>query len=310
MYIQQIGNGGAFDFESVNSSFLINIGTFKKPSYILFDCGHSVFAELRRMEKDGKEIIKYIDYIYISHFDDDHDGSLKTLGYYRYFVLNLTTNLLITPLAKELAKRLQGINSQIKFGEKIPADIFKFKANINYIGEDTKRKTYAYNCIKCSHHVDGYGLVLGETPDGILEFRSMLYISGDTKVNRHSNEIIQMVLENKQKIEEFKDHTLKNDFLEEFENSYLIFHDYSEWDAYDQQTHTCKQDFEKYYHKAIEGGIEINKYHNNKKFNREPREIKMITYKNLREPLRFPQPEIIYVTPELDTILYNNKHQE
>lgn len=307
MYIQQIGNGGAFDFESVNSSFLINIGTLEKPSYILFDCGHSVFAELRRMEKDGTEIIKYIDYIYISHFDDDHDGSLKTLGYYRYFVLNLTTNLLITPLAKELAKRLQGINSQIKFGEKIPADIFKFKTNINYIGEDTKRKTYAYNNIKCSHHVDGYGLVLGEiqTPNGFSEFRSMLYISGDTKVNNHSNEIIQMVFENKQKMKEFKDHTLKNDFLEEFENSYLIFHDYSEWDAYDQQTHTCKQDFEKYYNKAIEGGIKINKYHNNGIFNKEPREIKPISYMNLRETLKFPIPEIIYVTPELDEILYN-----
>jgi hypothetical protein len=304
MIIQQIGNGGAFDFESVNSSFLINIGTLKKPSYILFDCGHSVFAELRGMEKDGTEIIKYIDYIYISHFDDDHDGSLKTLGYYRYFMLNLTTKLLVTPLVKELAKRLQGINSQIKFGEKIPADIFKFESNIIYQNGE-ERKIYRYNCIKCSHHVDGYGLVLGELPDEVLEYRSMIYISGDTKVNKYSNEIIQMMLENKQDIEEIEATEVGNNFLKEFKDSYIIFHDYSEWDAYDQQTHTCKQDFEKYYSKAIEGGIEINKYHNNKEFNKEPREIQMITDRRLRNNIRFPHPEAISTSLEYDAILYN-----
>ena len=41
--IKQIGNGGAFDYKSVNSSFLIDTGN---DSYFLFDYGHSVFAEL------------------------------------------------------------------------------------------------------------------------------------------------------------------------------------------------------------------------------------------------------------------------
>ena len=36
IYIKQLGNGGAFDYLSVNSSFLIES---TKESYFLFDCG-------------------------------------------------------------------------------------------------------------------------------------------------------------------------------------------------------------------------------------------------------------------------------
>ena len=53
-------------------------------------------------------------------------------------------------------------------------------------------------------------------------------------------------------------------------NSYKIFHDYSHWDNYDQQSHTCKYDFNKYYGQFIEDGVEINKYHTGDEYNKEP----------------------------------------
>ena len=62
MIVQQIGNGGAFDYNKTNSSFLINLSNTSNithPSYLLFDCGNNVFAKLRKMEVEQNiEIIK------------------------------------------------------------------------------------------------------------------------------------------------------------------------------------------------------------------------------------------------------------
>ena len=76
MIVQQLGNGGAFDYNKTNSSFLINLSNENYYSYLLFDCGNNVFAKLRKMEiEQNIKIIKYIDHVFISHFNDDHDGS-------------------------------------------------------------------------------------------------------------------------------------------------------------------------------------------------------------------------------------------
>ena len=52
MIVQQIGNGGAFDYNKTNSSFLINLSNEKFPLYLLFDCGNNVFAKLVRAPKN------------------------------------------------------------------------------------------------------------------------------------------------------------------------------------------------------------------------------------------------------------------
>ena len=116
MRIKQLGNGGAFDTESTNSSFLIDIGTPKKRSLILFDCGYNVFAKLRELEKEDKDIIKDIEHIWISHLDDDHVGSLKSLIYYRYFIHGLTSAILKNDLEKSLIYFLSDINQTMSFG--------------------------------------------------------------------------------------------------------------------------------------------------------------------------------------------------
>lgn len=260
MIIQQIGNGGAFDYNKTNSSFLINLTNEKYPLYLLFDCGNNVFAKLRKMEVEQNiEIIKYIDYVFISHFDDDHDGSLKTLGYYRYFMLGKTTNILCNPLSSELAERLKGINKKIIFGKFSPAKIFNFVENLNSI-----KNNIGFKVIKGTHHTEAYGLLIGKVFSGV--FNNFVYISGDTKVNENTVKIIENV---KATIIHTENYKLTND-INLLKNSYKIFHDYSHWDNYDQQSHTCKYDFDKYYGKFIEGGVEINKYHTGDEYNKNP----------------------------------------
>lgn len=260
MIIQQIGNGGAFDYDKTNSSFLINMNNTSYPSYLLFDCGNNVFAKLRKMEVEQKvEIIKNIDYVFISHFDDDHDGSLKTLGYYRYFILGKTTNILCNPLASKLAERLKGINKKIIFGKFSPAKIFNFVENLN----DTK-DNIGFKVIKGTHHTEAYGLLIGKVLSGV--FNNFVYISGDTKVNENTRDIIENV---KATIAHAEYYPLTHD-IELLQKSYKIFHDYSHWDCYDQQSHTCKYDFDKYYGQFIEDGVEINKYHTGDEYDKTP----------------------------------------
>ena len=280
MIVQQIGNGGAFDYNKTNSSFLIdmsNMSIITHPSYLLFDCGNNVFAKLRKMEvEQNREIIKYIDYVFISHFDDDHDGSLKTLGYYRYFMLGKTTNILCNPLSSELAERLKGINKKIIFGNFRPAEIFNFVENLN------GKSNVGFKVIKGTHHTEAYGLLVGKVFSG--GFNNFVYISGDTKVNENTIEIMENVkatITNAECLPLTHDITL-------LKNSYKIFHDYSHWDNYDQQSHTCKYDFNKYYGQFIEDGVEVNKYHTGDEYNKNPITLDSFPngFKHLRENYR------------------------
>ena len=275
MIVQQIGNGGAFDYNKTNSSFLINLSNEKYPLYLLFDCGNNVFAKLRKMEvEQNREIIKYIDYVFISHFDDDHDGSLKTLGYYRYFMLGKTTNILCNPLSSELAERLKGINKKIIFGNFRPAEIFNFAENLNSLITNI-----GFKIIKGTHHTEAYGLLIGKVFSKV--FTDFVYISGDTKVNENIIEIMENV---KATIAHAEYLPLTHD-IDLLKNSYKIFHDYSHWDNYDQQSHTCKYDFNKYYGQFIEDGVEINKYHTGDEYNKEPIILNSFPtgFKHLRE---------------------------
>lgn len=267
MQVLQLGNGGAFDYDQVNSSFLINIGDDEHPDYILFDCGSSVYSELRRLEIELKsDIIKNIKYVWISHLDDDHIGSLKTLLYYRYFMLNETTSIIYNSVSFDLAQYLKNINYKKQFGDNVQANIVKFVTLIIH-----NKVEYDYAEVLGKHHVTSCGLLLGKIKErGISNYvlspminklnktsssnttlSNILYISSDTQVNANTYEVLNTL----------------NDIYKDAEyKGCLIFHDYSNWDSYDQQTHTCEYDFNKYYSNLK--NIEINKYHNSevKKF--------------------------------------------
>jgi hypothetical protein len=247
MKIKQLGNGGAFDYDKTNSSFLIDIGTEEKRSLILFDCGYNVYSKLREIEKEDENIIKDIDLIWISHLDDDHVGSLKTLIYYRYYILGKETPIIRNSLESELKNFLSDMNQTMKFGKFI-------ETNILYIVDrpiiHIKNTTYVISETKTFHHLDCYGLCVKEINNETNEYTSILYISGDTKVCSGTiealNDIVQSI------------GTLKN---------YKIYHDYSNWNSYENNVHTCEYDFNKYYlQNDTFKDLEITKYHNNAEF--------------------------------------------
>ena len=173
-------------------------------------------------------------------------------------MLGKTTNILCNPLSSELAERLKGINKRIIFGKFSPAKIFNFVENFNNLIINV-----GFKIIKGTHQTEAYGLLIGKVFSKV--FTDFVYISGDTKVNENIIEIIENVKATIAHAEYYADSRI--DLLK---NSYKIFHDYSHWDNYDQQSHTCKYDFDKYYEKFIEDGVEINKYHTGDEYNRNP----------------------------------------
>lgn len=78
MKIKFLGTGGAFDYEFGNSSALVEFQGVN----ILIDCGNSVYRRLRETKLAEK-----IDYILITHFHDDHVGSLSSvILHHKYFL--------------------------------------------------------------------------------------------------------------------------------------------------------------------------------------------------------------------------------
>ena len=237
MQIKQIGNGGAFDYQSVNSAFLIE----NNDEYLLFDCGYSVYAELRRQDEAGDIDLKKLTSIYISHMDDDHIGSLKTLLYYQYFVNGITTKVYaVQAVFDEIEELFSKTNTKLENGKFVPAEIVEVKRLYSFdrdtiIGLDLMPA-------KCYHHTVCYGIVVASKKANHLHG---IYISGDTKATT----------------------TIRN-IMNEMDNiyaNYLLFHDFSNWDCEGSQVHACKSDTERLYSSEVLANV--NWYHNNADFN-------------------------------------------
>lgn len=111
MVIEVIGVGGAFSYELGNSSVLVWDDAFS--SATLFDCGYTVFSDLRNKEaREKREIISKIDSVFISHLHDDHYGSLGTLLEYRFWALGKKTRVTAPiPFAEMFAGRMDNYNA-------------------------------------------------------------------------------------------------------------------------------------------------------------------------------------------------------
>ena len=121
MKIKQIGNGGAFNYKETNSSFLIE----NNDKYLLFDCGHSVYQKLRELDESKEILLKDLQAVYISHFDDDHIGSLKTLIYYQYFVNQIILDIIVAEeLYHEMNIFLKGLDGYNEDFRKVPAQLY------------------------------------------------------------------------------------------------------------------------------------------------------------------------------------------
>jgi len=230
--IKQIGNGSAFNHKMTNSSFLIKDSN--KAFMMLFDCGESVFAELRRQD-DNKEInLDELTDVFISHMDSDHIGSIKTLIYYMYFARNKVLRIRFAKsIEDQVSSYLSDINSYKEFGEFVPAQLFikiPFEGEssvsiINFLSVINTPSSYVMIApIKAYHGKSCFGLSISTN-------ESIVIITGDTTVSYNSHNI-------------FKD----NNNMKK-PKKFICFHDFSpNFDQPEKQVHACKTSMEKDYY--------------------------------------------------------------
>lgn len=232
LQLKQIGNGSAFNTIDCNSSFLIKM----ENDLMLFDCGYSVYSTLIKLDKKGEISLKNLKYVYITHLDDDHIGSLKTLIYYQYFVNKITTKLIFD---KGIYKDM---DSYIKFSgmnEHTIKEDYKYIIPKQLIIEPIiieKNKLVLDNGIVLKtfygdHHKDCYGLK-------VINGDKSFAITGDTIATKGIE---------------------KACFDCEF-----VFHDFSDWNEPSKQVHACKDNIKVTYSKEFRKKLKF--YHNNKKY--------------------------------------------
>jgi len=255
MEIKQLGNGGGLDLIDTNSSFLIK---FNSKEYLLFDCGRNVIDALLVLENSDDEFeIKYIKHIFISHMHDDHMGSLQTLIFHNYFVNNVTT-ILYAGLGSGVRKYANRINTTYKDSNVCHKDIVDItysnsRYHPDYIKFNIERSDASYEItidIYPMFHkiIKSYGIIITEV--NITNYRNSvikrILITGDTKANG--------VIENI---------CIRNNFKE----TDLIFHDFSNYNVPSNNPHTCESDFNAAYSEDFRK--RVTKYHTGGSFNTE-----------------------------------------
>lgn len=250
---KRIGNGGAFNWKMTNSSFLINCivqeettipntAPTTKESYLLFDCGYSVFPKLMELDEAGEIDINNLTSIFISHMDGDHIGSLKILIQYMYYMKNKVLRILCgEKLFDELYNHLYEINATVENFTSIRNQI----CNIESIEhkEWFLNNGVVFQPFEVEHYQPAYGL---KTYDPNQQYN--LIISGDTIPTRN---ILNVINSN----EVYDNHAW---------TASVVFHDYSTWDCPEKQVHSCDKALNNTYPKEV---IEnLNKYHNNESF--------------------------------------------
>lgn len=228
--VEVIGDGGAFDTDKTNSSFLVN-------GSLLYDCGYNVFERLKEIDSERPGTIHNIKTVIISHMDDDHMGSIKSLLYYRYFILKQTT----TVIGKsDVLSYLSGINKEMKGSAQVNAPVVVL---VGYTSLSSTLKQrhgiMAYSFIGV-HHTPVFGVIMYD------EF-SIVAISGDTKATSVFEDMIVNTKNMNSSIED---------------KNILVFHDYSYWDAPSRQVHACAGDWMIEYSESFRN--KAYKYHNNK----------------------------------------------
>ena len=238
--IMQIGNGGGFDFDKTNSSFLIKIVDDNNKDnfeFLLIDCGFNVMAALIDLDKNKEEDFKFelLKSVFITHMDDDHIGNLKQLIYYNYFMKD--TFVKVYSGISQLKEHLNGMNNSLIGGyiqedRKYSLDIFDSRLLIKF---NNLNVTIILDLIKGFHGgTESYGCVFRKSNS-----TKCIFISGDTKANKKIEDDLCNLLNGRLQC--------------------LIYHDFSHWDAPSKNVHACKNDFSVEYTNEFKN--EANLYH-------------------------------------------------
>lgn len=207
MRIRQLGNGGAFHFKQTNTSFLIELENKK---LVLFDCGRNVVDKLDALADADEFNYSDLKYVYVSHLDDDHIGSLKTLIYYMFFSVGKKIQVITNhKVATDLKIYLKDLDGFYENGNKIDEMLFNLIVLPVGVQVEIDSKT-KIRSLKAEHHTACMGLALkDETGD--------IYLPGDSTAV-------------------FKDTNATS-------KPRVIFQDFSLWDNIGSQVHCCKERF-------------------------------------------------------------------
>ena len=223
MKIALIGNGGAFHFDQTNSSFLVHTSD---DTFLLVDCGRNVIDKLHLMDQDETNVFTFskLKYVYITHMDDDHIGSLKSLIYFMFFSVNKKLLVLCNNLVKkDLVRYLRDLDGYMENYEKInellyiPVDVPNISAKNLFPEIGLKIDGGIKLCsIEAKHHVNCMGLVLSHIDGGVT-------ISGDTTelaIPKLGGPVRPPIKGDKKKPK-------------------ILFQDFSAWNCPDKQVHLC-----------------------------------------------------------------------
>ena len=234
MKFTQIGNGSALVPTNTNSSFAI---TGTKYS-MLVDCGANVYAKLY---KDYQLDIQKFKYIFITHMDDDHMGSLRSFMYHLYFKCNVVPCIIVDESLKEdmlhYLKDHKGL--VIDYQKDNSIELFNFITINNNkftdIDLDDEDKI-GISSFQNKHFQSGSGIsILNKSK------ATGVSITGDT-------------VPCKEILDEFNMMTLK------CSSFYKMYHDFSSWNQPSMQVHSCKSAMELMYPKDMIKKLKL--YHN------------------------------------------------
>jgi ribonuclease BN (tRNA processing enzyme) len=235
MKFMQLGNGGAFNFKMPKTSFLFELDE----EYLLFDCGTDIFNRLMTLNEDELIDIRKLKTIFISHMDDDHIGSLRTLLYHQFFIHGIIPKVICSkslyPSLKTYLVNICKHNGIIENYEKKYSRLFDLYEVKAYNEMSPK---FNIDEIRNKHYQPGSGIMVKNSKERIA-----VIISGDTIACKE-------LLEDLKKVN--REFTL------------MVFHDYSPWDQPDKQVHACKTNIEEIYPEYLSQNL--NWYHNNEPF--------------------------------------------
>lgn len=210
MRLYRVGNGSALNPKKTNSSFMV----FGDKANMLIDCGYNVYQKLDKEYKVNDKL----KYIFITHMDDDHIGSLRALMYDLYFK-HKTIPIIICSitLEEELSNYLKPHTGVMRDYAKEPEILFEIislhfdeKCGLDLNYEDQ----FSIKLFKNKHFQSGSGIsIFNEvTKNGFS-------ITGDTipcKSIQHEFEYMNNLCKN-----------------------YTMFHDFSSWNEPSMQVHAC-----------------------------------------------------------------------
>lgn len=185
MQLKFLGNGSCFNTQMGNTSgYMID----NENDMYLFDCGADVFSKIKNNNiLDGVNNV----YVFITHFHDDHMGSLASLIFYSYYILKKKVTIIHPKLNILRLLSFQGCHRICDYM------IFSSK----YINE---RYEYMFHSTKHDENIDSFSIDFFDT-----KTKKGIFYSGDTKEYMCNN------------------NTLKKKIIE---NDYVVYQDVSSID--------------------------------------------------------------------------------